>query len=143
MQASQLSGYVFKINGMSCGHCVKKVEDIVLNLNEVSSVQIDLDSGKASIVGGNSPEIIQAITEAGYPTEQLFENSHQSKPVLDDNNDAIKACLFVCSTIPYLASINITTVLTLDVPVIIFLVYSICPGTSTMINLRLRVVKYL
>ena len=59
------------------------------------------------------------------------------------SNDAIKACLWVCSTSPFRASININAKLAVDAPVTMFLVYSIWPGVSAIMNFRLGVEKYL
>ncbi|MBT8378710.1 MAG: heavy-metal-associated domain-containing protein [Ignavibacteria bacterium] len=57
----------FKIDGMSCDHCVNAVEDILSKLKlknfdvKIGSVTIDFE--KSSI---GEAEIIKAIEEAGY-----------------------------------------------------------------------------
>ena len=38
------------INGMSCGHCSKRVEDALKSVNGVKSVKVSLEEKKAEIV---------------------------------------------------------------------------------------------
>jgi len=39
-----------KIEGMSCGHCAKKVENALKEVKEVKSVKVDLEKKEAVIV---------------------------------------------------------------------------------------------
>lgn len=57
----------FKINGMSCQHCVKAVENEIskLNLNSYE-VEIGLAEIEYEETIVEESEIIQAIEEAGY-----------------------------------------------------------------------------
>ncbi|MFV0559383.1 MAG: copper chaperone CopZ [Enterococcus sp.] len=61
----------FSIEGMSCNHCVQKVEQAVTDLAGVQKVKVDLKKGKGTVKFDegqvNSSQIAQAITEAGYP----------------------------------------------------------------------------
>ena len=41
------------INGMSCGHCSKRVEDSLKSVNGVKSVKVSLDEKKADVVFKN------------------------------------------------------------------------------------------
>lgn len=55
------------IEGMSCAHCVKHVKDALLEVNGVSSVEVDLGSKTATIEGEVSDvEIKEAIEDVGY-----------------------------------------------------------------------------
>lgn len=55
------------IEGMSCAHCVKHVKDALLEVNGVSSVEVDLGSKTATIEGEVSEvEIKEAIEDVGY-----------------------------------------------------------------------------
>lgn len=57
------------IDGMSCEHCVKRVEKALLALPGVESVQVNLDGKSADITAGEFPTdeaIKTAVTEAGY-----------------------------------------------------------------------------
>ncbi|GAF64758.1 copper chaperone CopZ [Bacillus sp. TS-2] len=40
---------VIKVEGMSCGHCVKAIEENVGELKGVSAVKVDLSSSKVEI----------------------------------------------------------------------------------------------
>lgn len=57
------------IEGMSCGHCVKHVEEALKELAEVKSVKVDLE-GKNAIVELNQEvsdeKFKETITEVGY-----------------------------------------------------------------------------
>ncbi|HHV25917.1 MAG TPA: heavy-metal-associated domain-containing protein [Tissierellia bacterium] len=56
------------IEGMSCGHCVKAVEEALKELDGVKSVVVDLEGKKAVVEGDNLDDnkIKEAIDEAGY-----------------------------------------------------------------------------
>ena len=43
-----------KVNGMSCGHCVKAVEGSVGELEGVNSVKVDLASGTVAVAIGRA-----------------------------------------------------------------------------------------
>lgn len=58
----------FKIEGMSCGHCVSAIQRSLSKLNlgkinvKIGSVEIKFDEDKVS-----ENEIVKAIEAAGYP----------------------------------------------------------------------------
>jgi hypothetical protein len=53
-----------------------------------------------------------------------------------------KACRRVCSITPLRASIRMSDTCAFDAPVTMLRVYSVWPGVSAMMNLRLGVAKY-
>ncbi len=58
-----------KIEGMSCGHCVKAVTDALNNLPGVSSVQVSLEHGQADFHAGEDLDMVavkKAVEDAGY-----------------------------------------------------------------------------
>ena len=58
-----------KIEGMSCGHCVKAVTDALNNLPGVSSVQVSLEHGHAEFNAGEELDMAavkKAVEDAGY-----------------------------------------------------------------------------
>lgn len=60
---------VYEVEGMSCGHCVSAVREEVGALAGVTDVQVDLDTGRVTVVSddGVSDELVQgAVREAGY-----------------------------------------------------------------------------
>lgn len=59
----------FNVAGMTCGHCVKAVTDELSAVPGVESVQVDLDSGVATVTSGDGVDrdlISAAVDEAGY-----------------------------------------------------------------------------
>lgn len=57
------------VTGMTCGHCVSSVQREVMTLPTVSKVDVDLASGKVTIISEQNLERSQlaaAIEEAGY-----------------------------------------------------------------------------
>lgn len=62
---------VFKVGGMSCGHCSARVEKAIAELDGVESASVDLAAGQAEVVGNVSAEkVIAAVKDAGYDCEQ-------------------------------------------------------------------------
>lgn len=61
---------VFKVEGMTCGHCKATVEKAIRDLNGVSSATVDLD--KKTVTVDYHPEKVsteemkKAIAEEGY-----------------------------------------------------------------------------
>ncbi|WP_214319208.1 heavy-metal-associated domain-containing protein [Nonomuraea sediminis] len=64
-----MSTATYTVKGMTCGHCVSSVKEEVSEVEGVTSVEVDLASGKLT-VGSDSPidqaEISAAVEEAGY-----------------------------------------------------------------------------
>lgn len=64
----------FKVNDMSCQHCVNRVKSILEEQPGVLNAQVDLEKGQATIEcepGTNLERIAEAVTAAGYPTTPL------------------------------------------------------------------------
>lgn len=58
-----------KIEGMSCMHCVKKVEQALKAIAEIKSVKVDLEEKAAKIILKKEIEnsiIEEAVQEAGF-----------------------------------------------------------------------------
>ncbi|MGI8461489.1 MAG: heavy-metal-associated domain-containing protein [Solirubrobacterales bacterium] len=58
----------FKVDGMSCGHCRESVIDELSDLNGVTEVEVQLESGQVSVRGDgfSDEEVRNAVAEAGY-----------------------------------------------------------------------------
>jgi copper chaperone len=59
---------VFAVSGMSCGHCVRAVDEalrsvagVTVNAVEIGRASITLDEAKASV-----SDVIDAVADAGY-----------------------------------------------------------------------------
>ena len=63
-----MSQLELNVVGMTCGHCVLRVENALKNVEGVSEVQVSLETNKAHVSGDplNSDELISAIQDAGY-----------------------------------------------------------------------------
>ena len=61
-----------EVQGMSCGGCVKSVTAALTRLPGVSTVDVDLQAGHATVNGdlpqGGDP-LVLALTAAGYPAK--------------------------------------------------------------------------
>lgn len=59
-----------KVNGMSCGHCVKAIEGSVGELTGVESVKVHLDAGNVDVEFNPSEvsldKIKETIDDQGY-----------------------------------------------------------------------------
>lgn len=60
------------IEGMTCGHCKRAVEEALQAVPGVASTQVDLDQGSARVEGGEVTALLAAVSEAGY-TAQVTE----------------------------------------------------------------------
>ena len=64
---------ILKVQGMSCGHCVKKVEKSVGELEGVSLVDVKLDDAQVEVSFSESQvsldTIKETIEEQGYGVE--------------------------------------------------------------------------
>ncbi|WOV83959.1 copper chaperone CopZ [Sporosarcina jeotgali] len=62
------------VKGMSCGHCVKAVEDSVGNLAGVESVSVNLDAGTVQVshdtTAADHKKIEETIEDQGYDVVQ-------------------------------------------------------------------------
>ncbi|MGE7923608.1 copper ion binding protein [Viridibacillus arvi] len=68
-----------KVEGMSCGHCVKAIETDVNALTGVATVSVNLQESTVDVAYDNSKldktDISQAIEEAGYAVKGLVDPS--------------------------------------------------------------------
>lgn len=65
-----------KVTGMSCGMCVQHVTKALQAIAGVRSVEVDLDSGRATVeheAGVTAAPLIAAVEEEGY-SAQAREN---------------------------------------------------------------------
>lgn len=61
------------VEGMSCGHCVKAVENAVKELKDIHSVSVNLDEKKVEVSGENlnDNELKEVIEDAGYDVLEI------------------------------------------------------------------------
>lgn len=65
---------VLKVQGMTCGHCVKSVTQALENTDGVRRAQVDLQAGRATVEYDEtrtSPVALAGVvTEEGYTAEE-------------------------------------------------------------------------
>lgn len=58
---------LFKVQGMSCGHCVRAITQAVQARDQAAEVQVDLAAGEVRVASRlPAAELIAAIAEEGY-----------------------------------------------------------------------------
>ncbi len=62
------------ISGMTCGHCVKRVENVLNGIDGVHSVVVSLEEKRATIEADDNIEdqlLKDAIDDVGYTVEAI------------------------------------------------------------------------
>lgn len=63
----------FKVNDMTCGHCVKAVTQAAKSVDASATVEVDLATKLVRIAHTNAsaPQLAEALKEAGYTPEAV------------------------------------------------------------------------
>ena len=62
----------FKVEGMTCGHCVRAVTEAVKAVDPNATVEVDLAAGRVSVTStAASARLTQAIVAEGYAAEPV------------------------------------------------------------------------
>ncbi len=56
----------YSVPEISCGHCKSTIEAAVEGVDEVRSVDVDIDAKTVTVRGGHGDAIIAAIEDVGY-----------------------------------------------------------------------------
>ena len=59
----------FSVKGMTCGACVKHVEEALLGLDEVTKAKVNLKKGRVRVAYASDTDptvLFDAVREAGY-----------------------------------------------------------------------------
>jgi len=57
----------FKVQGMTCGHCVRAITRAVQSEDQAAEVQVDLGAGEVRVASRLPEErVIELISEEGY-----------------------------------------------------------------------------
>lgn len=60
----------FQVQGMTCQHCARAVEDAVQTLDPQAAVSVDLPSGRVDVNSAQPRDALAAaIAEAGYTVQ--------------------------------------------------------------------------
>lgn len=60
---------VFKVQGMTCGHCVRAITHAVQAKDSAADVQVDLGAGEVRRQPARQHQVLEAIREEGYGAE--------------------------------------------------------------------------
>lgn len=61
---------IFKVSGMSCGHCIRAITQAVQENDPAAEVQVDLGAKEVRVASKQSEEqVLQAIRGSGYDAE--------------------------------------------------------------------------
>ena len=71
--SGQSNKYQLSIEGMSCQHCIGRVEKAAQSVAGVLHIDVSLENNSATVTGGVPHQVIQALTDAGYPAKPLAE----------------------------------------------------------------------
>lgn len=62
----------FKVEGMTCGHCVRAVTEAVMGVDPGAKVDVELAAGRVRVDSTAAPALItQAIAAEGYAAEPV------------------------------------------------------------------------
>ena len=68
--ANKQENVIIKISGMSCNHCVQRIENVLQQSRGVNTAQVDLSAEKAYIEYDsseiNEETLLQIIKDTGY-----------------------------------------------------------------------------
>ena len=69
----KLSSVVLSIEGMSCGHCQKRVQDVLNAVKGVKSAEVSLESGTARLSGKKltTETLRQAVEVLGFAVTSI------------------------------------------------------------------------
>lgn len=70
-QQKKALSFALSIDGMTCPHCVGRVEKAAMSVAGVVAITVELETASAQVAGGLAQHVIEAITSAGYPAKPL------------------------------------------------------------------------
>ena len=69
------TGYELAIGDMTCSSCVRKVEQVILAVDGVSSATVNLIEKKALVEGGDPRQVVNAVIDHGYNASLIEKRS--------------------------------------------------------------------
>jgi len=63
-----MTEHIYRVEGMTCAHCVAAVTEEVSRIPGAEHVEVDLDTGRLAVSGEavETDEVRAAVEEAGY-----------------------------------------------------------------------------
>ncbi len=103
--------YIFKVKGMRCASCVGKVEDFIIKIPGIESVNVNLPAEKVGVRSALNfdvdlkNKIFAAVVESGYTPEDIVtKNSNIQKTLIQNifTNDFLKLITSAVLSFPLL-----------------------------------------
>lgn len=64
----------YKVSGIGCGSCVRKIIAAITNLDDEATVEVDQVAGIVRVESGlEAREVVRAIEDAGYTAQAVSE----------------------------------------------------------------------
>lgn len=84
-----------KVDGMSCAHCEKRVEDALKSTGKVDSVKADAETGKVKFInlGINKNEVKSAIDSSGYKLAEDAKGEMKMEKILKIDGMSCNHCV--------------------------------------------------
>lgn len=84
-----------KVDGMSCAHCEKRVEDALKNTGKVDSVKADAKTGEVKFInlGINKNEVKSAIDSSGYKLAEDTKGEMEMEKILKIDGMSCNHCV--------------------------------------------------
>jgi copper chaperone CopZ len=61
---------IYRVPGISCGHCKSAIESEVSSLDGIESVVVDIERREVAVIGIAADDVVRAaIVEAGYEAD--------------------------------------------------------------------------
>jgi copper chaperone len=68
IEEAPMPATTYTVSGMSCGHCKATLTKVIGELDGVSGVEVELDTGRVTVTTATEPDaaIAEVVDEAGY-----------------------------------------------------------------------------
>ena len=67
---STMTDKTYVVDGMTCGHCTRSVEEEVSELEGIEVLEVDLDSGRLVVRGETVDDEAEAVPVAAVPAKE-------------------------------------------------------------------------
>ena len=132
----------FKIDGMTCAACVRRVENAIKDVSGVSSASVNLATEKAQVSyepgGEKEADIIHAVAEAGYNMSIVDENSDPGRDEAKKEKERKQEYLRLIISIGFAVPLVVVAMAEMvGIPLPSFISPGHSPGTFALVQLML------
>ncbi len=132
----------FKIEGMTCAACVRRVENAIKDVSGVTSASVNLATEKAQVTyepgGTEETDIIGAVKSAGYGMSAVDENTGQDEDELKKEKARKQEYLRLIISIGFaIPLVFVAMAEMVGIPLPLFISPGQSPGTFALVQLML------